>query len=221
MSQIRKFIEKCRIAESPILPTLLRALYYRLRGKNLVVSNRVIIKGLKNIRTDGLVSVGMQELGLVHKYDRTLINVEGNGKLEFTSTCSIARGCRIVVGPKAVARFGQGVTGTDVSFIIMNGLEVGDGFLIAWGTKMMDDDFHELDYAGKQDKKDKRIIIGDHVWIGTNVTVLSGSRIPSGCVVAAGSVVTRAFDQENCLIGGNPAKVIKENITWDQFKPAR
>jgi acetyltransferase-like isoleucine patch superfamily enzyme len=221
MSQVLKFIRKCRVSESPLLSTLLRAFYYRLRGKNLIVNNRVIIKGLENITTGGLVSVGMQELGLVHKYDRTLINVEGEGKLEFTSTCSIARGCRIVVGTKAVARFGKGVTGADVSFIIMNGLEVGDGFLIAWGTKVMDDDFHEIAFPGKKDKVDKRIIIGNHVWVGTNVLLLSGSRIPNGCVVAAGSVVTKAFEQENCLIGGNPAKVLKENVTWDQFKPAR
>ncbi len=220
MSQILKFIRKCRESESAILPVLLRAVYYRLLGKNLIVNNRVIVRGLKNIVTaGGLVSVGMQYLGFTHKYDRTVLNVEG--RLEFTSTCSIAKGCRLDIGKGAVARFGKGVTGADVSLIIMNGLEVGDGFLIAWGTKIMDDDFHEIDFPGRLPKKDKRIVIGSHVWIGTNVLVLSGSRIPNGCVVAAGSVVSKAFEQENCLIGGNPAKVIRENVTWDQFKPAR
>jgi len=220
MSQILKFIRKCRESDSAILPVLFRAVYYRLRGKNLIVNNRVIIKGLENISTSGgLVSIGMQYLGFTHKYDRTYLNIRG--KLEFTSKCSIAKNCRVDIAKGAVASFGEGVTGADVSFIIVNGLEVGDGFLIAWGSKFLDDDFHEIDFPGRKVKKDKRIIIGDHVWIGTNVLMLSGSRIPNGCVVAAGSVVTRVFEQENCLIGGNPAKVIKENVTWDQFKPAR
>jgi acetyltransferase-like isoleucine patch superfamily enzyme len=220
MSQILKFIQKCRESESAVLPVLLRTIYYRLRGKNLVVNNRVIVRGLENIVTGGgLVSIGMQYLGFTHKYDRTVINVDG--RLEFTSKCSIAKGCRFDIGKGAVARFGEGVTGADVSFVIVNGLEVGDGFLIAWGSKFLDDDYHEIDFPGRKEKRDKRIIIGDHVWIGMNVIVLKGSRIPNGCVVASGSVVTKAFEKENCLIGGNPAKVIKENVTWDQFKPAR
>ncbi len=220
MSQIAKLFQKCKDSDSSFPKVLLSHLYYRLRGKNLVANDKVIIKGLKNITTGGLVQIGMQELGLVHKYDRTLLNVL-EGKLEFTSKCSIAKGCRIVVANNAVARFGEGVTGADVSFIIVNGLEVGDGFLIAWGSRFLDDDFHEINFPGRREQRDKRIIIGDHVWIGMNVLVLKGSRIPNGCVVASGSVVTKAFEKENCLIGGNPAKVIREDVTWDQFKPGR
>lgn len=56
--------------------------------------------------------------------------------------------------------------------------------------------------------------IGNHVWCGTRVTILKDSKIPSHSVVGAGSVVTNRFQDEHIIIAGNPAKIIKKNITW-------
>lgn len=53
------------------------------------------------------------------------------------------------------------------------------------------------------------ITIGDNVWIGGSVTVIPGVSIGDNVVVAAGSVVTKDVPA-NVVIGGNPAKVIKE-----------
>jgi acetyltransferase-like isoleucine patch superfamily enzyme len=211
MDQIGKLIRMCRESDSSLPKVVLSHLYYKLRGKSIVANNRVTIKGLKNIRTGGLVHIGMAHIGFMHKYDRTYLNIAGD--LEFRSKCSIGKGCRFDIGKGAVARFGEGITGPNINFIIMHGLQVGDGFLISWGCEFLDEDFHEIDFPGKK-KKENKIVIGDHVWIGTNVTVLKGSRIPNGCVVASGSVVASAFDRENALIAGNPARIVKENVTW-------
>lgn len=55
----------------------------------------------------------------------------------------------------------------------------------------------------------KDTIIGNNVWIGENVSILAGSRVGNGCIVAANSVVTKSFD-DNCIIAGNPARIIKK-----------
>lgn len=52
------------------------------------------------------------------------------------------------------------------------------------------------------------IIIGDGCWIGANATIISGVEIGNKCVVAAGAVVTKSFE-DLTMIGGVPAKVIK------------
>lgn len=53
------------------------------------------------------------------------------------------------------------------------------------------------------------ISIDEDCWIGAKVTFLDGSSVGKGCVVAAGSVVNRVFP-DRVLIGGVPAKVLRE-----------
>lgn len=62
--------------------------------------------------------------------------------------------------------------------------------------------------------KSKPISIGDHVWIGLNATILKGVTIGEGSVIAAGSVVVKDVPAHT-LVGGIPAKVLKENIEWE------
>ena len=52
------------------------------------------------------------------------------------------------------------------------------------------------------------VIIEDDVWIGSNTTILPGTRIEKGCVISSGSVVKGDFS-EYTVIMGNPARVIK------------
>lgn len=52
------------------------------------------------------------------------------------------------------------------------------------------------------------IKVGDNCWFGANVSVMPGVTIGSGCVIAAGSVVTKDV-ADNSLVAGVPAKFIK------------
>jgi len=51
------------------------------------------------------------------------------------------------------------------------------------------------------------VVIGDFVWIGANVTILPGTTIGDGVIVAAGSVV-RGNVPDCSVIAGNPATII-------------
>ena len=53
------------------------------------------------------------------------------------------------------------------------------------------------------------IHIGNHVWIGSNATVLPGVTIGDWAVVAAGAVVTKNV-AERMVVGGVPARVIRK-----------
>lgn len=60
----------------------------------------------------------------------------------------------------------------------------------------------------KLPENDQDIVVEDDVWIGSNVTILKGACIPRGSVIAAGAVVTKSLDGENCIWGGVPARLI-------------
>lgn len=51
--------------------------------------------------------------------------------------------------------------------------------------------------------------IGDNCWLGAKVTILDGTKIGNGCVVAAGAVVRGVFP-DNVIIGGVPAKILRK-----------
>ncbi len=58
--------------------------------------------------------------------------------------------------------------------------------------------------------ENKEVRIGDYCWIGMNAIILPGVILGPRTIVGAGSVVTKSFPNGYCVIGGNPAKVIKE-----------
>lgn len=63
------------------------------------------------------------------------------------------------------------------------------------------------------------IVIEDGVWIAAQVTILPGVRIGRGAVIAAGAVVTKDVPP-NTLVGGVPAKVIRQLDTDDDSAKA-
>lgn len=55
----------------------------------------------------------------------------------------------------------------------------------------------------------KPVVIGDNVWIGGNAVINPGVTIGNNVVVASGSVVVKNVP-DNVVVGGNPAKIIKQ-----------
>ena len=60
----------------------------------------------------------------------------------------------------------------------------------------------------KDGDNDHLPIIGDNVTLGANVVIIGGITIGNNVIVGAGSVVVKDVP-DNCVVAGNPAKVIK------------
>lgn len=93
-------------------------------------------------------------------------------------------------------------------------ITIGDNTLIGGNVKIFDNDFHPLDIDSRNsDNKEmikaREIIIEKNCFIGCNSLILKGSKIGEGCVIGAGSVVAGEFPC-NCIIAGNPAKIIRK-----------
>lgn len=90
------------------------------------------------------------------------------------------------------------------------GITIGDGCLIGHNVVLATIN-HDLQPENKRKNHYAPIHIGNHVWIGSNATILPGVTIGDWAVVAAGSVVTKDV-QEKVVVGGNPAKIFKKII---------
>lgn len=61
------------------------------------------------------------------------------------------------------------------------------------------------------------ISVGDFSYVGSEIRMAPGSSIPPRCIVGIGAVITKEIDCHECLIGGVPAKPIKELSKDDKF----
>jgi len=91
------------------------------------------------------------------------------------------------------------------------GLEIGDECIVGqyWSCHPENHNYEDLNVSIRhQGVTRKGIRIGKNCWIGSKVTILDGVQIGDGSIVAAGSVVNKSFP-ENSIIGGVPAKLLK------------
>lgn len=91
------------------------------------------------------------------------------------------------------------------------GIVIGDNFHSAKGLVILTQNHNWKGDALPYDKTviKKQVVIGDNVWVGMNVIILPGVTVGEGCIIQAGSVVSKNIP-DLAIAGGNPAVVIKQ-----------
>lgn len=129
-------------------------------------------------------------------------------------------GKKIYVGHKAYFGSGKNIELGDYSAIginchVPNDIKIGKYvmmgpdcyFLNSNGSHVYNDIHTPMMFQGK--KHDPQIVVGDDVWFGRQCLVLSGKRLGSHSIIAAGSVVCKDVEDYS-IVGGNPIKLIKK-----------
>lgn len=68
--------------------------------------------------------------------------------------------------------------------------------------------------SGEYLDKGGDVRIGRHVWIGERAYITKRARVPDNCIVAAAAVASRAYEEPNCVIAGNPGRVVRRGVQW-------
>lgn len=117
--------------------------------------------------------------------------------------CTWEAGAALKVGD----RFGM----TGGSIVAAERIEIGNDVAIGANCTIIDTDFHPIDPATRRlhpaDARTAPITIEDHVFVGMNSLILKGVRLGEGCVIGAGSIVTRDIPA-GAIAAGNPASVV-------------
>ena len=210
-----------------LLKTLRFNLFYfplkqALRLPVLVYKGCSFYKMKGKIRLDCPVRPAILRLGENHlsisdtRFSRTIWDV--SGMLILNGKASIGSGSKISIGKNGVLSLGSAfcISG-ETEIVCHKHICFGDDCLLSWDSLVMDTDFHQIvDSEGNTLNPPADVSIADHVWIGCRCLILKGVSIPSGSVIAAGSVITSNFDETDTVIAGQGSKatVIKSGIRW-------
>lgn len=116
-----------------------------------------------------------------------------------------AEACAVKIGNDCYIGMNCCLNGYDAELIIGNNVSIASNVTIITGSGPNASSEMQKYYPIVKDP----IKIGDHSWIGDNVTILPGVNLGKFCVVAANSVVKNSF-ADYSVVGGNPAKLIKK-----------
>ena len=93
--------------------------------------------------------------------------------------------------------------------------------LVADNVEILCDDHAVIDAKTKQylNIPSAPVLVGNHVWLGRKYLLLKGAQIPDDCIIATRSVVTKKLEESNCIIAGQPAKIVKNYVSWNSLSP--
>lgn len=167
-------------------------------------NSHIIIKG--NFRT--ITHIGGKNPIYIEVGDCSTLRVEG----DFT----VGRGVRIMLNNNSTLTIGgkekesdSGIT-ADTLIMVYKNISMGKDFICAWNVFISDSDWHHIE--GQSHHSD--IVIGNHVWIANNNNILKGTFLGNNTIVASNSKTINFVYPDNVLIGGVPAKILRENIQW-------
>ena len=187
----------------------------------ILCSKHVLIKDLHGTvnlarRERGIVRIGFGEVEVIDgKCNRAIWS--NKGSIYFKGDAHFCQGAKIIVKENASIIFGDHfILNGDTQLVARKSISFGNDCLLSWGGLIMDTDFHSVftadDIAEKTTNEDREVRIGDHCWLGCNVTVMKGVSLMENTIVSAGSVVRTPHATSNCVLVGD--QEVKANINW-------
>lgn len=192
----------------------------------------------KNIKTNIFESKYI----ILHKYTisdispKAKVSVEGIFRFGFKRIRGSKLESRLLVEENATLKVGNGIVyyGADIEVFKNSKLELGDkiafninstiicgdsitiGDGVCFGRDIMVRDNNGGHFISRRMYKNTRpVVIGQHSWICERSMVMPGSKLGTGVIVSAGSIVNGKLPNFS-LAKGDPAEVIDEDIYWKQ-----
>jgi len=171
-------------------------------GKNCTITNKTNIQFGKNVTIESY----------------SVIDGFAKNKIIFGDGVKIGSFSKLL-STSHLATFGVGMkignnsaVGDFTHFGATGGLEIGNDVIMGSYVSFHSENHNFSDSSTlirEQGVNSKGIKIGNNIWVGAKVTFLDGCEVGDNCIVAAGAVVKGVFPS-NSLIGGVPAKIIKQ-----------
>lgn len=120
--------------------------------------------------------------------------------------------CKITIG--------KGTTIENAGLVVMEDyteITIGEDCMFSHDITIRTSDSHSIidNLTQERINPPQNVCIGNHVWIGAYCSILKGAFIGNDSIIGIHSIVNNSF-ANNTLIVGNPAKIVKHDITWNR-----
>ena len=202
---------------------------FTIRGFNNHVFLGKNILGLSNLTLNLTANSFIQINEGVKFKDNAVVNCLGfdkNKEIYISNNCDFAGITEIRLWFNGYIRINKNCTfSSSVSLRANTGKSVviGQDCMFSYDIKLQAGDGHNIYSSLDKTPINRNVIqkfsnkdllaIGNHVWVGDGAFILNGSIVGDGSIVGAKSVVKGIYPN-NCVLAGNPAKVVRTDIVW-------
>lgn len=137
-------------------------------------------------------------------FDQTLFRVYAPGAILINESCTFNKNTEFHANEGKAIIIGRDCMGSyNLELWAGNGHGIFDSLTGARLNRPHSDSWSVADVC----------VVGEHVWLGNRAMLMHGTNIGNGSIVGMGALVKGEFPN-NCAIGGNPARILKENTSW-------
>ena len=213
-----KFLLDSKIPLLYLVQLLFKRTFMYVRGKMIFgLSSKAFIGCHTRIKFKSKIFMGNS----LTIQDDCYIDALSKDGITFGDNVSIGRASAIEC-TGSLKDIGKGITfgnnvglSTNCFLGCAGGIEIGNNTIIGNYVSMHSENHNFYDskkLIREQGVNRQGIKIGENCWIGAKVTILDGTTLENGCIIAAGSVITAGIYKKDSIYGGIPAKFIKKRF---------
>lgn len=146
-----------------------------------------------------------------HSREESYLHIYCGGKFEVNGTVEIAAGNTVDVLTNAELIMGKTETNYNTVIVCSNKIKIGDGIGIGRNVTIYDSNYHKTGIS--KNTGGKPLIIEDHVWLCTGVTIAKGLKIGAGAICGLNSMITKNVKSRHMVLG-NPAEDVMSDVEW-------
>ena len=170
--------------------------------------NKIRIKG--NVLLEIASSAKIVNCDISIKGNNNKLVIEDGVSIRYTQIEILGNDCSIEIGRNSIIGHESYLSSKEG-----RSLHIKENCMFSRNVKIMTSDGHPIYQNGVLINKSRDVLINNNVWLADNVTVLKGVSIGNNSVVGINSTLTHSIDAHTISVG-NPAKVVKENISWKE-----
>lgn len=174
------------------------------------VSKEASIK-IENPHTYGIrIGIWGGSYGLVNR--TTVFQLFDEASVCFYGTASFSKGTHVLVRGNGELSVGDKFfCNANCDILCNKSITFGYDNLLGWNITLLDSDGHNTYVGNSKQKSMKPIVLGEHVWVGANSTILKGVSLAAHTIIPYGSVIYKGNEEKSVVFQN---KILKTGIEW-------